>query len=75
MTSRKSITPRWKLSKCVITLNEAMVCTTAGLAQRTRRSVTGVKPARIRNRHSITETMKLMTWLRVIAEVMQLIAR
>ncbi len=74
-TSRTSITPRWKPSKCVITLNAATVCTSTGLAQRTNKSVTGVKPARIRNRQIITDTMKLITWLRVIAEVMQLIAR
>ena len=45
------------------------------LAARVRRSVTGVYPARIRNRQIITDRMKLITWLRVIAEVMQLIAR
>ena len=58
-----------------MTLNDAMACTNVGFAQRTNRSVTGVNPARIRNRQIITETMKLITWLRVIAEVMQLIAR
>jgi hypothetical protein len=52
-----------------------MVSTTAGLAQRTMRSVTGLKPARIRNRQTTTARMKATTWLRVMAEVMQVIAR
>ena len=45
-----------------------------GLAQRVRRSVTGLNPARMRNRQ-ITDRMNATTWLRVIAEVMQLTAR
>ena len=36
----------------------------------TSRFVTGGQPARIRKRQITTETMKLTTWLRVIAEVM-----
>src|SRR3979490_2573156 len=47
----------------------------AGLAQRVSRSVTGLKPARIRNRQRTTDRMKATTWLRVIAEVMQGMAR
>ena len=46
-----------------------------GLAQLSSRLITGGKPARIRNRQITTERMKLTTWLRVIAEVMQLMAR
>ena len=37
--------------------------------------VTGGQPARIRNRQITTDRMKLMTWLRVMAEVMQATAR
>ena len=48
-----------------------MASITAGPAQRAMRSVTGVKPARISSRHSTTAMMKLTTWLRVMAEVMQ----
>jgi hypothetical protein len=70
-----SITPRWNPSKWVTTENAATVSTNAGLAQRTSRSVTGLKPARIRNRHTTTARMNATTWLRVIAEVMQAIAR
>src|SRR6185503_4150559 len=73
--SRASITPRWKPSKCVTTENEATVSTSAGLAQRVIRSVTGLKPARIRNRQITTERMNATTWLRVIAEVMHVTAR
>ena len=40
-----------------------------------RKSITGGKPHRMRNKQITTEMMKLTTWLRVIAEVMQLIAR
>ena len=69
------MTPRWNPSKCVITLNDAMVCTNDRISPAHERSVTGVKPASIRKRQIITETMKLITWLRVIADVMQLIAR
>src|SRR5437762_13538930 len=73
--SRVSITPRWKPSKCVTTENAATGSTTAGLAQRESRSVTGLKPARMKNRQITTETMKATTWLRGIAEVMQVMAR
>ena len=41
----------------------------------TSKFVTGGKPARMRKRQITTERMKLTTWLRVMAEVMQLIAR
>ena len=44
-----------------MTENAATVSITAGLAQRVIRSVTGLKPAKIRNRHSTTETMKATT--------------
>ena len=70
-----SITPFWNPSKCVTTEKAATISTRAGLAQRVIRSVTGLKPARIRNRHSTTDRMNETTWLRVIAEVMQVIAR
>src|SRR6185295_13456463 len=73
--SRASITPRWKPSKCVTTENEATVSTSAGLAQRVIRSVTGLNPARIRNRQITTDRMNATTWLRVIAEVMHVTAR
>src|SRR3989454_2578680 len=73
--SRRSMTPRWKPSKCVTTENAATVSTSAGLAQRVSRSVTGLKPARIRNRHRTTDRMKATTWLRVIAEGMQAMGR
>src|SRR6185503_13157540 len=73
--SRLSITPFWKPSKWVTTENAATVSMNAGLAQRTSRSVTGLKPARIRNRQETTDRMKATTWLRVIAEVMQVSAR
>ena len=56
--SRESMTPFWKPSKCVTTENAATVSTNAGLAQRTSRSVTGLKPARIRNRQITTDRMK-----------------
>ena len=39
------------------------------------RSVTGLKPARMKKRQITTERMKATTWLRVIAEVMQVMAR
>jgi len=39
--SRRSITPRWKPSKCVTTENAATVSTSAGLAQRVSRSSPG----------------------------------
>src|SRR5712671_4948036 len=73
--TRVSMTPRWKPSKWVTTENAATVSTTAGLAQRVMRSVTGLKPARTRKRQITTERMNATTWLRVIAEVMQVIAR
>src|SRR2546430_16569402 len=74
--SRESRTPFWKSSKCVMTLREATPSTIqALLVILERNSVTGGKPARIRNRQATTERMKLTTWLRVMAEVMQLMAR
>src|SRR6185436_15231454 len=73
--SRASITPRWKPSKWVTTEKAAMVSTNAGLPQRASRSVTGLKPARIRNRQITTDRISATTWLRVIAEVMQVMAR
>src|SRR6266481_5017117 len=75
MTSRESSTPFWKPSKCVITLKEAIVSTIHGLAQLSNKLMTGGKPARIKNRQTTTETIKLTTCVRVIAEVMQLMAR
>ena len=69
------ITPFWNPSKWVTTENAATVSMNAGLAQRTIRSVTGLKPARIRNRHATTARINATTWLRVIAEVMQVSAR
>ena len=74
--SRESSTPFWKLSKCVIDaeggegLNQCV-----GQPNPTMKFVTGGYPTRIRNRQDDHERMKLTTWLRVIAEVMQLIAR
>ena len=59
-----------------MTLKEATPSTIQGvLVTLERNSVIGGKPARIRNRQITTERMKLTTWLRVIAEVMQLTAR
>ena len=49
--------------------------TNHGLAHCDEQIVTGGQPARIRKSESTTETMKLTTWLRVIAEVMAAIAR
>src|SRR5450759_2680516 len=69
-TSRESITPFWMLSKWVITLNAAIVSTNHELAHCVNRSVTGGQPARMRKRQMTSETMKLTTWLRVIADVM-----
>ena len=53
----------------------ATVSTSAGLAQRVMRSVTGLKPARMKKRQMTTERMNATTWLRVMAEVMQVMAR
>src|SRR5438045_1668916 len=73
--SRESSTPFWKPKKCVMTLREATVLTSHGLAACDRKSITGGKPHRMRNKQMTTEMMKLTTWLRVIAEVKQLMAR
>ena len=73
--SRESKTPRWKPSKCGMTLKALTSSTNWAGAQRTSRLVTGGQPARMRNSQSTTEMMKLMTWLRVMAEVAQLTAR
>src|SRR5262249_23042598 len=59
--SRESITPFWKPSKCVTTENAATVSTNPALAQRVNRSVTGLKPARMRKRHTTTERMNATT--------------
>src|SRR5215831_15873965 len=75
--SRESRTPFWNPSKCVITLREVMASTNHchDLAQASSRLITGGKPARIRKRQITTEMMKLTTWVRVMAEVIQLIAK
>src|SRR4029079_7444111 len=73
--SRMSITPRWKPSKCVTTEKAATVSTTVLLAQRVIRSVTGLKPARMKKRQITTDRMNATNWLRVMAEVMQVMAR
>src|SRR5580698_8082017 len=75
MMSRESNIPRVNGSKCVITLNDETRFTTHGLSSRVRRFVTGGKPHNTRNRQMTTDKMKLTTWLRVMAEVMQLMAR
>jgi len=72
--SRESSTPFWNPSKWVITLNDVTKSTRRG-ATCSSTLITGGKPARIRNRQTTSEMMKLTTWLRVSAEVMQLIAR
>src|SRR5438105_4616775 len=75
ITSRESTIPLVNGSKCVITLNEETRSTSHGLSIRVSKLVTGGKPHSTRNRQITTEMMKLTTWLRVIAEVMQLIAK
>ena len=74
-TSRESKTPFWNPSKCVITLKEVTKSTSVGLAQPSRKRTTGAKPHRIRKKQTTTEMMKLTTWVRVMADVMQLMAR
>src|ERR1035441_2684684 len=60
-----------------MTLNDVMVSTShCQLCVRLcSKLMTGGKPARIKNKHATTEMMKLTTWLRVMAEVIQLTAR
>ena len=58
-----------------MTLKEAMVSTSHGLAQLSSMLITGGKPAKMKNRQTTTAIIKLTTCVRVIAEVMQLIAR
>src|ERR1039458_10211647 len=72
-TSRESTVPLVNDSKWVITLNEETRSTSHGLSMRVSTSVTGGNPQSTRNRQITTEMMKLTTWLRVMAEVMQLI--
>src|SRR5262249_18391824 len=59
--SRESKTPRWKPSKCGMTLMAATPLTIQGFAHWASRLVTGGKPARIKNKQSTTERMKLTT--------------
>src|SRR6185312_9554974 len=75
MTFRESINPFENGSKCVITLNDDTRLTSHGLSMRLKKFVTGANPHRTSNKHITAEMMKLTTWLRVIAEVMQLMAR
>src|SRR5208283_5354996 len=77
ITSRESSTPFWNPSKWVMKLSEVMVSTShcQDLAQPDKSRMTGGKPANSRKRQSTTEIMKLTTWVRVMAEVMQLIAK
>src|SRR5580658_7759887 len=75
MTSRESKTPLVKYSKWVITLKAATVLTSQGQSMRVSRFVTGGNPHSTRNRQITTDKIKLTTWLRVMAEVMQLMAR
>src|SRR5690242_17564326 len=77
ITSRESSTPFSKPLKCVTTLNDVMTSTShcQPCVRFWSRLITGGKPASTRNRHTITEMMKLTTWLRVMADVMQLTAR
>ena len=73
--SRKSRTPRWTFSKCVMKLNEATRSTKPWLTARLSRLSTGGHPQRMRKRQMTTARMKLTTWLRVRAEVNDVTAR
>src|SRR5208282_2274104 len=73
--SRESSTPLVKYSKCVMTLKAATVLTSHGQSMRVSKFVTGGKPHSTRNRQATTDKIKLTTWLRVMAEVMQLMAK
>src|SRR5258708_216025 len=75
ITSRESTIPVLNGWKWVITLKEETKSTSHGLSIRISKLVTGGKPHNTRNRQITTEMIKLTTWLRVIAEVMQLMAR
>jgi|SRR5665213_680079 len=69
ITSRESTTPFVNDSKCVITLNDDTKSTTHGRSIRVSKFVTGGNPHSTRNRQITTDMMKLTTWLRVSADV------
>ena len=73
--SRKSTTPRWKASKCVITLNAAARFVSHACPSESTSRVTGGHPARIRNRQMTTDRINDTTWFRVSDDVMHAIAR
>src|SRR5215469_13712169 len=75
MMSRVSSMPFWKLSKCVIKLNEVTAFTIQERPNSRSILITGSQPANTRIKSTTNDTIKLTTWLRVIDDVMQVIAK
>ncbi len=67
--SWRSSTPRLSASKCCSRLHAATASTTRIGAQRTKRLVTGSKPARISSRQAARARTKLTTWFLVRADI------